>query len=203
MCWIEFAELIREAAGFPEAGVSRWVPLIPWEVERGGHMYWWNLKELKSELSQGTLAQPEAFKYVLAQSICAALAIGGAPSETALRWAPLAYAVLAGCGVAHCYRRNGAARGSDFVSRLISLGWVVGIRVAVAWFAIALVVGIAVAFWMASQAEKTAQMTVDLVKTLLGLAAVAFVCWRIGTHMADLRQGPTAPVAPEMASQAL
>ena len=42
-------------------------------------MYWWNLRALKSELAQGPLAQPQAFKYLLAEAVLVALLVGLTP----------------------------------------------------------------------------------------------------------------------------
>jgi hypothetical protein len=143
-------------------------------------MYWLNLTGLKDELKRGPMGQPHAFQYALADALLTTLARGsGAPW-----WQVLAVAAITGLGTAYCYEANGGADGTDFIARYVSLGWVVGLRVALACI---LPIGLAVA--VAVKLAPESELTVKAAVTLL---AVAAIYWRMGAHFADIRRH-TAP----------
>jgi hypothetical protein len=150
-------------------------------------MYWWNLQALKSELTQGPLAEPQAFKYLLAGALVVALAVG---AVTRPWWICLANAAIAGFGTAYCYHANGGASGRDFLSRCVSLGWVIGMRVGVGLLPVGLLLGALLA--VLDIGFNLGRGGVDLAKWLLGLAAQAAIIWRMGVHMADLRRRSAA-----------
>lgn len=146
-------------------------------------MYWWNLQALKSELTQGPLAEPQAFKYLLAQALVVALAAG---AVTRPWWICPATAAIAGFGTAYCYHANGGASGRDFLSRYVSLGWVIGIRVLAASLPVALLLGALLAVLDVSR------RSVDLGEAFFGLGVAAVIYWRMGVHIADLRRHSAA-----------
>ena len=156
-------------------------------------MYWWNLQALKSELTQGPLAEPQAFKYLLAQALVVALAAG---AVTRPWWICLANAAIAGFGTAYCYHANGGASGRDFLSRCVSLGWVISIRVAVALTVVAgllvFALGVIEGYW----GKDLYKSREGLIDWSFGLAALAVFYWRMVVHMADLRRRSSAAVGP-------
>jgi ABC-type dipeptide/oligopeptide/nickel transport system permease subunit len=157
-------------------------------------MYWWNLQALKSELTQGPLAEPQAFKYLLAQALVVALAAG---AVTRPWWICPATAAIAGFGTAYCYHANGGASGRDFLSRYVSLGWVIGIRVAAAFMPVGVLVGVSLGVLgavMGGPEDVFRRGVVDPIKWSLGLVVLVAIYWRMGVHCADLRRRSAAPV---------
>jgi len=143
-------------------------------------MYWLNLTSLKSELEQGPLTQAHAFQYALANAVIAALVQAGKADQW---WEASLTAAIAGLGTAYCYEANGGAAGSDFMARYVSLGWVVGLRAALAYTPAAIVVGI-----LAAPAFDDAK----LLMSVLGLGFVVVLYWRMGFHFADVRRQSAA-----------
>ena len=154
-------------------------------------IYFWNLQALKSQLRQGSLPPPQAFRYLLIPTVLGALAMGSTPEATGWlgKLMPAANAAIVGFGTWYCYRANGGASGRDFLSRYISLGWVLAIRVVVACLPIGLLVGILAGVLNVSRGA------VDTIKACGYLVIEAAILWRMGVHMADIRRHSESPAA--------
>ena len=95
-------------------------------------MYWWNASKLAKDLREGRVDEKERFKYFLATfvawSIVVQLSIySGIPcSIDSLIWAAVNVTVIV-IGIGLCYRVNRRGDNTDFVGRMICLGWPVGV----------------------------------------------------------------------------
>lgn len=96
-------------------------------------MYFWNIRALKDQLSQGPLPQKDAFQYILAMELLYTFAaspmffVGGEANI----WDfvdGVTMVLLTLIGVRWFYQYNGGALGKHFLSRYVSLSWVFFIR---------------------------------------------------------------------------
>ncbi|MBI4963349.1 MAG: hypothetical protein HY913_08730 [Desulfomonile tiedjei] len=99
-------------------------------------MYWWNVSQLAEDLREGRVEEKERFKYYLAYIVS---------GEVILRcWmyfpetfniltlmCNAASVIIVTTGVMLCYRANRNGDNTDFIGRMICLGWPVGIRLLV------------------------------------------------------------------------
>ena len=97
-------------------------------------MYFFRLRALKAELSAGPLPARRALPYVATLAVLVAATASALPffgGGTSNLWDSVDFLVVvtsAGIGVIVAYRANGGSHGTDFATRLIALGWVVGLR---------------------------------------------------------------------------
>ncbi len=94
--------------------------------------YFWNIKELRRELAQGTLTENARFIFLLIYVVTTAIALEFmGPVAEPNAWDNLLRAGSIGIpllGTVWLYRQNGASRGRRFLERYLSLGWVFLIR---------------------------------------------------------------------------
>jgi len=110
-------------------------------------MYWWNASKLAEDLRDGQVDEKERFKYYLATFVAwtvvaqifvysgSAFNIGDFLSAAA----SLTVIVV---GTVLCYRVNRRGDNTDFIARMICLGWPVGFRITVAVVAMFLVLAV-------------------------------------------------------------
>jgi hypothetical protein len=95
-------------------------------------MYIWKIGELKTQLSQGELPEPEAFKYLMANTVLYSLAaiqyFNANHYDTLSGFLSLCIAVI---GLWFIYKCNGGENGKHIIHRYLSVGWVVFVRFAV------------------------------------------------------------------------
>jgi len=93
-------------------------------------MYFWDVQSLKRDLSMGRVGERDSFLYLLCLG-GVTLAAGAVPLHTLNVWdyvdALVGAAVFMG-GTAYVFSQNGGSRGSDFITRCLSMCWVFGIR---------------------------------------------------------------------------
>jgi hypothetical protein len=110
-------------------------------------MYWWNVSKLAEDLREGRVDEKERFKYFLATFIAWNILVPlfiytGGPFDTD-RWVSAAvYLIIAIIGIALCYKVNSSGDNTDFVGRMICLGWPTAIRLALMFCGIVLFVGL-------------------------------------------------------------
>src|SRR3990172_1449275 len=89
-------------------------------------MYIWKIGELKAQLSQGELSEPEAFKYLMANTVLYSLAaiqyFNPNHYDTLSGFLSICIAVI---GVGFIYKCNGGENGKHIIHRYLSVGWVV------------------------------------------------------------------------------
>jgi hypothetical protein len=145
-----------------------------------------NLKRLKAELAQAELPASETAKYLAAQGALLSLMFIPSPENEPADWAFVAHPLLAVIGVYYCYRRNGGALGARFAERYLAVGWVVGWRVALV--AVPLVaLGLGASLSATGSLEWLEDPRIAPAIDLGSVGLVAFVYWRIGRHLGDLR----------------
>lgn len=108
-------------------------------------MYWWNAAKLAEDFREGRVGEKERLKYFLATSILWAL--GSQPFFYYDRTFKIMDLISAAIFVAItivgtllCYRANRSGDNSDFIGRMICLSWPIGIKLAVLFATIGLVV---------------------------------------------------------------
>ncbi len=156
-------------------------------------MYWLDLQALKNDLRQGPLAESQAFKYVLAFLLASAAGAGFDIAVGTPGWAPVGVGVICGFGTYICYRANGGAGGNDFLSRYVSLGWVVGVRMIPAAFLMGLLAGTVNAVLQSVSGGPEAARR-NLIMEPAHFIWLALMYWRISVHLSDLRQHAAASV---------
>lgn len=108
-------------------------------------MYWWNASKLAVDLREGRVDEKEKFKYYLATIVAWNIVVqtifhyGDVSSLQHLLFA-LVILIITVVGTVLCYRANKRGDNTDFVPRMICLGWPVGIRLAVTYSAVMLAV---------------------------------------------------------------
>jgi len=93
-------------------------------------MYIWRIDRLRQQLAKRGLNQKQAFYYFLATSILSGLLyelVANGPSSE-VKLVDLVDAVMylgfTIGGIVWCYKQNGGADGSDFLNRIVPIGWV-------------------------------------------------------------------------------
>lgn len=180
-------------------------------------MFFWNVRALKRALADRSDTRWSSLGYLLALAIAPGL-IGSVVSALALvsllaasadaqtlpsttirsaieshQWM-LAYqlchcAVVAG-GLAWCYRRNGGSSGRRFLDSTLALAWVCGVRCWVMVGTPGLVVGSIVG--AAAFSERDVGPHRAGAPLLVFTAMSALTLWRVGVHLAELRE-PAQP----------
>lgn len=142
-------------------------------------MYFWRIEKLKAELREGALPQRQQFYYYLAQSLV--LAIVTIPLPDANRFDVISGIVslfVTIVGIVYLYRCNDGDRGSRFLERTFSIGFVVGVRLLVL-LGLPLIVLylLAVTWFLEFPAETT------LTDVVLFALVEILVIWRISVHL--------------------
>jgi hypothetical protein len=109
-------------------------------------MYWWNVSKLAEDLREGRVTEKDRFMYflatVLAWTAVANLPHSGTGTEfpiTEVAGLPIAIAIAL-TGTIICYRANRSGDNTDFIGRMVCLGWPILVKV----FVLAVVTGFAV-----------------------------------------------------------
>ncbi len=107
-------------------------------------MYWWNASKLAADFREGRVDEKERFKYYLATVITWNVVVQTVFRYGDVSWREhLLYAlvmlIITGVGTVLCFRANKRGDDTDFVPRIICLGWPVGIRLSVFFGALILV----------------------------------------------------------------
>lgn len=94
-------------------------------------MYFWKIDNLKKDLIKKPLSEKEQFKYLIATIILFNLALATNLLMENSIW-NIYSVIISGIvdifGMFFLYRINGGSNGKYFLQRLLSLGWVIGIR---------------------------------------------------------------------------
>jgi len=159
-------------------------------------MYFWRIHKLKQELVASPLSDRQLLPYLLLYSALTAAAFM-VPIESAGPWDIVGGSwsvVLAVFGTVYVYRRNGGSEGEHLLQRILTIGWVVGVR----WGA-ALACLFMAYFSAAEILGEVSENTTWYEAALLGLAE-GLLYWRIGQHVSDVATGGVRPdTSPERA----
>lgn len=166
-------------------------------------MYWWNVAKLAEDLREGRVEEKERFKYFLATSILWAL--GPQPflyyGQTFKVMDVISAVVLLAItviGTILCYRANRSGDDTDFIGRMICLGWPVLIKVAVLGIVVVFFEALFVALALGSESGSSKVVDAVLEVLLVGLLGTYYY-WLIYKYMA-LVAHPKAPAASRLTS---
>lgn len=95
-------------------------------------MYWLRVGKLAEDLREGRVTEKERFKYYLATFIAYGVAVQlfiylGGPFDVDRLISAAVNLTAAVTGIFFCYRINRSGDDSDFIPRMICLGWPVGV----------------------------------------------------------------------------
>lgn len=93
-------------------------------------MYYYSIKQLKANLTEGPLPENESVSYIIGFSAIAALT-KILPAPTPSTWHYINFIIsllLAFFGTYWIYLQNGGPNGKNFIQRYVILGWVSAIR---------------------------------------------------------------------------
>ena len=151
-------------------------------------MYFWRIEKLKTEMAARPLSDREVLPYLVVFVALSAVVINF-PVTISNVWDVLYAAwsiLLAVIGTIYIYRQNGGSDGRHFLQRYLAIGWVVTVR----WLVILIAFAI-VAIAVLETANLPWEDTTWYEVIAFGIAE-AIVYWRIGHHVHDLSQRPTA-----------
>jgi len=96
-------------------------------------MYFWKINKLKEDLKSNSVSNKDIFKYYLVLVIAYLVLPILKWSGTNLwdRALDVQLLVISVAGTTYCYIMNGGKRGPKFIERLVSLTWVLTIRMVV------------------------------------------------------------------------
>jgi hypothetical protein len=146
-------------------------------------MYFWDIKSLKRDLSEGQLSEPESFKYLM--GLLVGSSISSMPKSTPTPIEPLAMILLflgpliVIGGIYYSYVKNGGAKGQFFVHRLLSIMWVTSIRWGVLIF-----IPFLVAYIVLLTLKIIPSNQVYLVVGIYIISGLLY--WRIGKHIHEI-----------------
>ncbi|AFM26669.1 hypothetical protein [Desulfomonile tiedjei] len=104
-------------------------------------MYWWNMSKLEDDLREGRVSENERFMYYPATFLAWNLAVCSGYSFSMEDLTSTALNLTATIiGTISCHRVNKMGDNADFIPRMICLGWPAGIRIAVFFASIALLI---------------------------------------------------------------
>jgi len=125
----------------------------------------------------------DSLKYLLLISLIGMIPIPKPPYFTTGTFLYYVFgALIFVLGTIYCYRQNGAISGKDFLTKYISLSWVLAIR----FLPSLLVIGLLMAFGVFSRFSFPVQKVIVL-GIVYSFSIIYY--WRIGHHIADI---PTA-----------
>jgi hypothetical protein len=154
-------------------------------------MHFLRLKPLKEKLNSRSMSQAESAAYLLAALLIYELI--NYPNDCSdplpigwrdwLIW--IGGLVTLCLGIFYCYRKNGGSPGDDFLTRFLSLYWVIGWRVIMAGVIILAPV-LAVVYLAIPLPETTLDHYVNDGIIIWAFSLNVLIYWRMGIHLHDL-----------------
>jgi hypothetical protein len=152
-------------------------------------MYFWRIEDLKKDLIAKPLTDREVLPYLLIfVGITALIPIFPVESMNLWDYAATTWTLLlAVAGTLYAYQCNGAAAGTHFVQRYLSIGWVVAVR----WTAVVMAAFVVLLFLVDTSGDATTPTV-----ALFWMIAEVVLYERMGHHIrlvatAALRSGST------------
>ena len=153
---------------------------------KGSGIYILQVKKLRQELADQGLNEKQSFYYYLASTLFGAILYEAVANGPASEFAAadvldgVLYLTFTVVGIIYCYRQNGGATGTDFLKRMVSLGWVMFWRLVSLVLPFFVIVG-AIQWFTTGQFGRPGAELPVLVVIMNGLFLGMF--WRIGVHM--------------------
>lgn len=149
-----------------------------------------NVSMVKADIREGRLTEAETFKYLLATFIVFYLS-SLLDVEGAVSLIPsLIIGVINLWGLRKSYLANGAAKGKCYVGKLLSIGWVLGIRGFIILMASYLVLATALALFLGDFQDSQTSSHAALYEYLGYFCFAIYNIWyylRLSFHLKDLR----------------
>ena len=153
-------------------------------------MYIWQIKKLRQQLAIEGLGGKEAFYYYLGTAIIGALiyeAIANGPPTGAGAEAAatdyldgILYVGFTIGGIIWCYLQNGGATGSNFLQRIVPIGWVMSWR----YFALVVIFTFGLAQIRGFLTGEYGRPEVESVWEVIVMnSLIMWLFWRMGIHM--------------------
>ena len=150
-------------------------------------MYFWNIENLKKDISEDRLSEKDRFIYVLIPLLLLALTIETTRhtmGENINHWDIIDSTfnvLIILIGAIFSFKANGGSNGSDFLGKYFSISFVMSIRFIV--YAIPLFIMLYAYYFMFSAENHSTTNAIDVIPFLLWCAALY---WRIYFHIKQL-----------------
>jgi hypothetical protein len=146
-------------------------------------MYFWNITALKEDLIADSVTERNRLGYFLwsgGMYVLGAFPLGDANMWDRLDWVGMLIVFV--FGSLYAYRCNALGDGRDFLTRIIALGWVFGVR-----FTVSIVIPVVIAAFVIEEIAmgEVAETTTPFQTAALILLEVVFY-WRLGHHVKDV-----------------
>jgi hypothetical protein len=149
-------------------------------------MYIWRIKPLRQQLASDGLSQKQAFQYYLWTTLLGCLlyemagfGAGAEFSATVVLDASMYFGFNI-AGIIWCYRQNGGAEGSEFLARIVPVGWVMFWRLASIVIPFFILLGVIDYVRTGSLGRPGSDMALLII---LMNALYGGMWWRMGVHM--------------------
>ncbi|RYV01198.1 hypothetical protein SOPP22_16725 [Shewanella sp. OPT22] len=144
-------------------------------------MYFWNIKQLKEDLTKGKLSEKENLKYLITYVITTGLSTLtlGETNQVDLIMSALLSALTVG-GLIYLYQLNGGDNGTNFLSKYFSLGWVLILRFAVVVLPLSFAFAFISTIFLGRTLEETDYWDMAFTSVLL----LVYI-WRLGFHIKE------------------
>ena len=128
-------------------------------------MYMWKIDKLNQQLVSSKLSEPDAFKYITANTILYSLAMIEYTTPTEYdTYKGILGVFLSIIGVWFIYKCNGGEYGNSFIERYISISWVVFVSFTILFLLPVVIAMIAVQeLYMGGMADQTTGMDMALI----------------------------------------
>ena len=153
-------------------------------------MRFFNIAMVKADIREGRLTEAEIFKYLIATFIAVFL-LSLPDTEGAVSLTPsLVIGAINLWGLRKSYLANGAAKGTCFIGRLLSIGWVLGLRGFIVLIASYPVLAVALALVVGDFQDGQASDGTAIYEYLGYTCFAIYNIWcyfRLSCHLKDLR----------------
>lgn len=153
-------------------------------------MYFWKIHKLKIELASSPLGSLEGLQYILAivvVSTAQEYLLGPPDPRPFNTWDHVGSSgmfVISVVGAISCFLANGGRSGPDFLSRFLSLGWVLGIR-----FVVLALVPMMIAVFILEDFRGEVPTETSLLRVSGTLVVLALFFFRLRHHFLSLDRG--------------
>ena len=152
-------------------------------------MYFWRIQALKQELVAGSLSDRQVLPYLVAWSAFSTLVLS-LPNGPQNTWdiASNGWSVfLAVAGTIYVYLRNGGIAGQDLLPRILTISWVVSLRI-LSGLTCIIVIYVGVADLVSEVPENTTWQ-----EAVVFSLAETLVYWRTGHHISAVANASGHP----------
>ena len=153
-------------------------------------MYFWRIEKLKEDIRANQLSEKDRFIYAFIYVVLGAIGMEAMmfmPLEHGDIWDAIesvSNVVILTVGTIFAFKANGSTKGSDFLGKYFSLGFVIAIRFLV--YAIPLFIALFVYYLLAfGKEEEIPTNYVDVIPFLIWYVALY---WRLYVHIKQVNQ---------------